>query len=43
MIRNQIKVDEVGRACTTHGVEEEFIQGFGEKSRRKETTRKTWT
>jgi hypothetical protein len=27
-------------ACSTYGEEEEFIQGFGRKARRKETTRK---
>jgi hypothetical protein len=37
---DQIKEDEMGRACTTHGGEQECIQGFGEKARRKETTRK---
>jgi hypothetical protein len=29
------------RACSTNGDEEECIQGFGEKIRRRETTRKT--
>jgi hypothetical protein len=31
----------MGRACNMHGVEEEFIQGFDGKARRKETTEKT--
>jgi hypothetical protein len=29
------------RACSAYGREEEYIQGFGEKFRRKETTMKT--
>jgi hypothetical protein len=29
------------KSCTIHGREEECIQGFGGKARRKETTRKT--
>jgi hypothetical protein len=33
------KEDEMGRACSTHGSEEDCIQGW--KARRKETTRKT--
>jgi hypothetical protein len=35
-----IKDDEMGRACSTNGGEEECIQDIG-KARRKETTRKT--
>jgi hypothetical protein len=35
------KVNELGRACGTHGREEKIVQGFGGKARRKETTRKT--
>jgi hypothetical protein len=34
--------DERGRACSTHGREEE-CNDFGGKARRKETTRKTMT
>jgi hypothetical protein len=30
----------MGRACRTNGGEEECIQDFGGKARRKETTRK---
>jgi Uri superfamily endonuclease len=33
--------DEMGRKLSTHRREEECIQGFGGKDRRKETTRKT--
>jgi hypothetical protein len=31
----------MGGACGTHGAGEKSVQGFGGKSRRKETTRKT--
>jgi hypothetical protein len=31
----------VGRACGTHARAKKSVQGFGEKARRKETTRKT--
>jgi hypothetical protein len=37
----QVKEDEMGRACSTHWIENEYIQGFGGKGRRKKTTRKT--
>jgi hypothetical protein len=30
----------MGRACITHGVEAECLEGFGRKARKKETTRK---
>jgi hypothetical protein len=30
--KNQIKENEVGRACGTHGREEKTIQGFGGKA-----------
>jgi hypothetical protein len=30
----------MGRTCSTHGGEEECIQGFGGKARMKETTKK---
>jgi hypothetical protein len=36
-------MDEMGRACSTNGVEEECIQDIGEKARRKEITRKIKT
>jgi hypothetical protein len=36
-----LKEDEIGRVCSMHGREDECIQGFGRKNRRKETTRKT--
>jgi hypothetical protein len=31
---------KMGTACSMYGEEAEFIQGFGKKARRKETTRK---
>jgi hypothetical protein len=34
-------VDEIGRACSTNGGEEECIYDIGGKSRKKETTGKT--
>jgi hypothetical protein len=36
-----VKDDEMGRACSTNGGDEECIQDIGGKARRKETTRKT--
>jgi hypothetical protein len=33
----------MGRACSTHWGEEECIQDFGVKARRKETTKNTYT
>jgi hypothetical protein len=33
----------MGRPCSTHEGEEEFIQCFDERARRKETTGKTQT
>jgi hypothetical protein len=36
-------MDEMGRACDTHGVEDDCMWGIGGKARRKETTRKTKT
>jgi hypothetical protein len=38
---DQIKEDEMGRACSTNGRDEECIQDIGGNARRKETTRKT--
>jgi hypothetical protein len=38
---DQIKENEVGRACGTHGRGEKRVQGLGGKARRKETTWKT--
>jgi hypothetical protein len=40
-IIRQVKTNEVGGACGTHGRGEKSVQGFGGKSRRKETTWKT--
>jgi hypothetical protein len=41
--RNPVKEDEMGRASSMNGREEEYIQDFGGKARRKEATRKTKT
>jgi hypothetical protein len=38
---SQVKANEVGGACGTHGRGEKSVQGFGGKARRKETTGKT--
>jgi hypothetical protein len=38
---DQVKEDEISRACSMYGGEEECIQGFGRKVRRKETIMKT--
>jgi hypothetical protein len=40
-IIRQVKADEVGGACNTHGRGQKSVQGFGGKARRKETTWKT--
>jgi hypothetical protein len=37
----QVKANEVGGACGTHGRGEKSVQGFGGKARSKETTWKT--
>jgi hypothetical protein len=39
-IIRQVKANEVGGACGTHG-REKSVQGFGGKARRKKTTWKT--
>jgi hypothetical protein len=39
----EVKEEEMGKEISTHGREEEYIQGFGGKARRKENTRKTQT
>jgi hypothetical protein len=36
-------MDEMGRACRTHWGEEEYVQDFDGKVRRREATRKTYT
>jgi hypothetical protein len=36
--QNQIKENEVGGTCGTHGRGEECVQGFDGKARRKKTT-----
>jgi hypothetical protein len=38
---DQVKTNEVGRACGMHGRGEKSVQGFGVKARRKETIWKT--
>jgi hypothetical protein len=40
-IIRQVKANEVGGACSTHGRGEKSVQGFGGKVRRKKTTWKT--
>jgi hypothetical protein len=40
---DQVKEDEMGRACSTNGGEDACIYDIGGKSRRKETTGKTKT
>jgi hypothetical protein len=39
--KSQVKVNEVGEACSMHGRREKSVQGFGGKARRKKTTWKT--
>jgi hypothetical protein len=41
LLAYQIKENEVGGICSTHGIREENVQGFGGKVKRKETTWKT--
>jgi hypothetical protein len=38
---SQVKANEVGAACGTHGRGEKSLQGFGGKARRKKTTGKS--
>jgi hypothetical protein len=38
---SQVKANEVGGACGTHGIGGKSVQGFGGKARRKETAWKT--
>jgi hypothetical protein len=40
-IIRQVKANEVGGACGTHGGGEKSVQGFGGKAGRKETTEKS--
>jgi hypothetical protein len=40
-IIRQVKANEVGGACGTHGRREKCVQGVGGKALRKETTGKT--
>jgi hypothetical protein len=40
-IIRQVKANEVGGACGTHGRGEKSVQDFGGRARRKETTEKT--
>jgi hypothetical protein len=40
-IIRQVKANEVGGACGTHGRGEKCVQGLGGKARREETTGKT--
>jgi hypothetical protein len=43
IIIHEVKEDEMGRACSTHGEEVECIYHLDIKARTKETIRKTWT
>jgi hypothetical protein len=36
----QVKENEVGRTCDTHGRRQKDVQGFGERARMKQTTQK---
>jgi len=38
---DQIKDNDIGGACSTHGRDEKYIQDFGRKILREETTQKT--
>jgi hypothetical protein len=38
---DQVKEDEMGRACSTNGGEEECMSDIGGKARRNETIKKT--
>jgi hypothetical protein len=38
---DQVKANEVGRACGKHGGGQKIVQCFGGKAQRKETARKT--
>jgi hypothetical protein len=40
---NQVKEDEIGRACSTNGKEEECMQNIGGKTRREEIAMKLKT
>jgi hypothetical protein len=42
-LNDKIKANEMGKACSTSGGEEECIEDIGGKARRKETTGKTKT
>jgi hypothetical protein len=37
----KVKEDEMGMICSTHGLEDECIEHFGGKGKKKETTRDT--
>jgi hypothetical protein len=41
LLADQIKENEVGGTCGIYGREEESVEGFGGKAKRKETTWKT--
>jgi hypothetical protein len=40
--QGDVKEDEMGGACSSHGRDEKCIQHFGRKTWREETTRKAW-
>jgi hypothetical protein len=37
----EVKEDEIGRVCSTHGRDGKCIQNFGQKTEREEATQKT--
>jgi len=37
----QVKEDEMGGVCSTHGRDKKCMQDFGQKTRREETNQKT--
>jgi hypothetical protein len=43
LINDQVKEDEVGRACSPNEGKDKYVEVIGGEARRKETTRKTKT
>jgi hypothetical protein len=41
IIMIQVEENDIARACSTHGGEEESVRRFGGKAKRKESTSKT--
>jgi hypothetical protein len=40
-LADKVKEDKVGRACDMHGRVKKYVQGFGGKAQREETSQKT--